>query len=140
MAVAETPPLTIDFQAIPGCTDRSLTHLEGSCGSARVTGSGSLKRIQRWWGPSDPLPSEVSFADWGPVPARAGSGGSFEGRALPVSVFRMLFPERDSECRPAVTVYGDLLAARGMESVVETYRVFGAILLNRKSPQAGARK
>ena len=94
MAVAETPPLTIDFQAIPGCTDRSLTHLEGSCGSARVTGSGSLKRIQRWWGPSDPLPSEVSFADWGPVPARAGSGGSFEGRTLPVSVFRVLFPER----------------------------------------------
>ena len=85
MAVAETPPLTLDFQAIPGCTDRSLTHLEGSCGSARVTGSGSLKRIQRWWGPSDPLPSEVSFADWGPVPARAGSGGSFEGRALPIS-------------------------------------------------------
>jgi hypothetical protein len=52
----------------------------------------------------------------------------------------MLFPERDSECRPAATVYGDLLAARGMESVVETYRVFGAILLNRKSPQAGAGK
>jgi len=55
MAVAEAPSLTIDLQAIPGIAPSGRSRrLEGSCGSARITRSGSQTGSDGLWGPSFP--------------------------------------------------------------------------------------
>ena len=84
MAVAEAPPSHHRPPAFAPVAPKGSLNLEGSCGPTRYQ-QAALTRDPTVVGSARFPAAHRYLADWGPAPACSGSGGPFEGRALPIS-------------------------------------------------------